>query len=59
MMRELGDVAKSNEPKVHPSRRILARERHQAALSDLDYPPATAVKLARARRIPTVAALHN
>ena len=34
-------------------------ERHQAALSDLDAPPATEAQLARARRVPTVRALRK
>jgi putative transcriptional regulator len=34
-------------------------ERHQAALSDPDSPPATEAQLARARRIPTVRALRQ
>jgi len=34
-------------------------ERHQAALSDPDAPPATAAQLARARRVPTVRALRQ
>jgi hypothetical protein len=34
-------------------------ERHQAALSDPDSPPATDAQLARARRIPTVRALRQ
>jgi putative transcriptional regulator len=34
-------------------------ERHQAALSDPDCPPATAAQLARARRVPTVRALRK
>jgi len=33
-------------------------ERHQAALSDSDAPPATEAQLARARRVPTVGALR-
>ena|SRR3989454_4256329 len=33
-------------------------ERHQAALSDPDSPPATEAQLARARRVPTVRALR-
>jgi hypothetical protein len=31
-------------------------ERHQAALSDSDCPPATSAQLARARRLPTIRA---
>jgi putative transcriptional regulator len=34
-------------------------ERHQAAVSDPDSPPATEAQLARARRIPTVRALRQ
>jgi putative transcriptional regulator len=34
-------------------------ERHQAALSDPECPPATAAQLARARRVPTVRALRK
>ncbi|MGP0093147.1 MAG: helix-turn-helix domain-containing protein [Xanthobacteraceae bacterium] len=34
-------------------------ERHQAALSDPDCPPATEAQLARARRAPTVRALRK
>jgi uncharacterized DUF497 family protein len=34
-------------------------ERHQAALSDPDCPPATAAQLARARRVPTVACARS
>ena len=34
-------------------------ERHQAALSDLDAPPATEAQLARARRVPTLRALRK
>jgi putative transcriptional regulator len=34
-------------------------ERHRAALSDPDCPPATKAKLARARRVPTVRALRK
>ena len=34
-------------------------ERHRAALSDADAPPATAAQLARARRAPTVGALRK
>ena len=34
-------------------------ERHRAALSDPDAPPATEVQLARARRVPTVRALRK
>jgi putative transcriptional regulator len=33
-------------------------ERHQAALSDPDSPPATEAQLGRARRVPTVRALR-
>jgi putative transcriptional regulator len=34
-------------------------ERHQAALSDPDAPPATEAQLARARRVPSVRALRK
>jgi|SRR5689334_18762527 putative transcriptional regulator len=34
-------------------------EHHRAALSDRDAPPATAVQLARARRVPSVRALRQ
>ncbi len=34
-------------------------ERHRAAVSDPDAPPATEAQLARARRVPTVRALHR
>jgi hypothetical protein len=34
-------------------------ERHRAALSDPDCPPATGAQLARARRVPTVRALRK
>jgi putative transcriptional regulator len=34
-------------------------QRHRAALSDPDCPPASKVQLARARRVPTVAALRK
>jgi putative transcriptional regulator len=34
-------------------------ERHRAALSDPDAPPATEVQLVRARRVPTVRALRK
>jgi putative transcriptional regulator len=34
-------------------------ERHRAALSDLDSPPATDAQHARARRVPTVRALRK
>jgi len=34
-------------------------ERHQAALSDPDCPPATKSQLARARRVPSVHALRK
>ena len=34
-------------------------ERHQAALSDPDSPPATAAQLARARRVPTVRSVRK
>jgi putative transcriptional regulator len=34
-------------------------ERHRAALSDPDCPPATDAQLARARRVPTVRALRK
>ncbi len=35
------------------------QERHRAALSDPDCPPATDAQLARARRVPTVRALRK
>jgi putative transcriptional regulator len=35
------------------------QERHRAALSDPDAPPATKAQLARARRVPTVRALRK
>ena len=38
---------------------MTAAERHQAAVSDPDAPPATAAQLARARRVPTVRALRK
>jgi putative transcriptional regulator len=38
---------------------MTEEERHQAALSDLDAPPATEAQLARARRVPTVRALRE
>ena len=38
---------------------MTEEERHQAALSDLDAPPATEAQLARARRVPTVRALRK
>jgi putative transcriptional regulator len=38
---------------------MSAKQRHQAALSDPDAPPATKAQLARARRIPTVRALRQ
>jgi len=34
-------------------------QRHQAALSDADSPPASEAQLARARRVPTVGALRK
>jgi putative transcriptional regulator len=34
-------------------------ERHRAAVSDADAPPATEAQLARARRVPTVRALRT
>jgi putative transcriptional regulator len=34
-------------------------ERHRAALSDADAPPATEAQLSRARRVPTVRALRQ
>lgn len=34
-------------------------DRHRAALSDADSPPATEAQLARARRVPTVRALRK
>jgi putative transcriptional regulator len=38
---------------------MTEEERHQAALSDLEAPPATETQLARARRVPTVRALRK
>jgi putative transcriptional regulator len=38
---------------------MTAEERHQAALSEPDAPPATGAQLARARRLPSVRALRN
>jgi len=38
---------------------ISEKERHHAALSDPDCPPATKAQLARARRVPTVRALRH
>lgn len=38
---------------------ISEEERHQAALSDPDAPPATKAQLARARRVPNVRALRK
>ena len=38
---------------------VSEEERHQAALSDPDCPPATKAQLARARRVPTVRALRK
>jgi DNA-binding transcriptional regulator YiaG/uncharacterized DUF497 family protein len=38
---------------------MTEEERHQAALSDSDAPPATEAQLARARRMPTVRALRK
>ena len=38
---------------------MTEEERHQAALSDVDAPPATEARLARARRVPTVGALRK
>jgi putative transcriptional regulator len=38
---------------------MTEEERHQAALSDSDAPPATEAQLARARRVPTVRALRK
>jgi len=35
------------------------KDRHRAALSDADSPPATEAQLARARRVPTVRALRK
>jgi putative transcriptional regulator len=35
------------------------QERHRAAVSDTDSPPATEAQLARARRVPTVRALRK
>ena len=38
---------------------MSGEERHRAALSDTDSPPATRAQLARARRVPTVRALRE
>ncbi len=38
---------------------MSGEERHRAALSDADSPPATEAQLARARRVPTVHALRK
>jgi putative transcriptional regulator len=38
---------------------MTEEERHRAALSDLEAPPATETQLARARRVPTVRALRK
>src|SRR5271157_275473 len=38
---------------------MTEEERHRAALSDLDAPPATEAQLARARRVPTVRSLRK
>jgi putative transcriptional regulator len=38
---------------------MSAAERHRAAASDPDCPPASKAQLARARRVPTVAALRR
>jgi putative transcriptional regulator len=38
---------------------MTEEQRHQAALSDTDAPPATDAQLARARRVPTVRALRK
>ena len=38
---------------------MTEEERHQAALSDSDAPPATEAQLARSRRVPTVRALRR
>jgi putative transcriptional regulator len=38
---------------------MTEEERHRAALSDADCPPATEAQLARARRVPTVRALRK
>jgi putative transcriptional regulator len=38
---------------------MSAEERHAAALSDPDSPPATEAQLARARRVPSVRALRQ
>jgi uncharacterized protein (DUF4415 family) len=55
--------------KLNPKRRpktdwrafdaMSKEERHRAALSDPDCPPATKAQLARARRVPTVRALRK
>jgi len=38
---------------------MTEKDRHQAALSDSDAPPATEAQLARARRLPSVRALRE
>jgi DNA-binding transcriptional regulator YiaG len=38
---------------------MTEEERHRAALSDPDCPPATKAQLARARRVPTVGELRK
>jgi hypothetical protein len=38
---------------------MTEEERHRAALSDRNCPPATEAQLARARRVPTVRALRR
>ncbi len=38
---------------------MTEEERHQAALSDSDAPPATEAQLARARRVPSVRAIRK
>jgi putative transcriptional regulator len=38
---------------------MTEEERHRAAVSDSDAPPATEAQLARARRVPTVRALRK
>jgi putative transcriptional regulator len=43
----------------HAFEAMSEEERHQAALSDPDCPPATEAQLARARRVPTVRALRK
>jgi putative transcriptional regulator len=51
----------SNPPKTNWRRfdAMSEEDRHRAALSDPDCPPATKAQLARARRVPTVRALRE